>query len=301
MLKFGILILNRNGEKWIPGLLDSLDNDNYTNKQVYLVDNASTDNSVTLCKDFSNIRLVCFDENLGYSKAYNIAVQEAWDDGCEWTILLNNDTLVYKNWLLGISKCVSNNPDAGIIGPYLRNWDGNIHSFLAMRYSEHQLKDLFDNKDVACDWVQGSCLAISRRCWDSIGGLDEDLFFYWEDADICRRARYRGFSVLLTPDSWVKHYGGGSALELNSKKANFKSRLTKNHYAFKALDPYTKSHYSSVAQIIRLYISYITCTYSSESFIKRFAFNTFCLFSFASKFVFWRRKRFQFVSKANLD
>ena len=81
-LKIGILVLNRNGVKWIPSILDSLMNDCYQNKQIFLVDNASNDGSVEMTREkYPNVTVIRMPTNLGYCMAYNLAMPYAFEDG----------------------------------------------------------------------------------------------------------------------------------------------------------------------------------------------------------------------------
>jgi GT2 family glycosyltransferase len=64
---------------------------------------------------------------------------------------------------------------------------------------------------VEVDWVSGACMALRRRILDEIGGLDERFFMYFEDADLCRRAREAGWSVFYLPTVRVHHEAGGSS------------------------------------------------------------------------------------------
>lgn len=70
--RFGILILNMNGARWLPGLLDGLRADGYENKRVYLVDNGSTDGSQQLVQEnYPEVTVLQMPRNMGYCMAYN--------------------------------------------------------------------------------------------------------------------------------------------------------------------------------------------------------------------------------------
>ncbi|MFH1675432.1 MAG: glycosyltransferase, partial [bacterium] len=60
------------------------------------------------------------------------------------------------------------------------------------------------------DWVSGTVMLINRKCWDDIGGFDEDYFMYWEDADICARALKAGYKTVYFPGAQIFHEAGGS-------------------------------------------------------------------------------------------
>jgi GT2 family glycosyltransferase len=61
-------------------------------------------------------------------------------------------------------------------------------------------------KRSAVDWVTGCCMLIRRDCWQQVGGLDRDFFLYYEDVDLCRRARNKGWSVCYEPALEAVHH-----------------------------------------------------------------------------------------------
>jgi GT2 family glycosyltransferase len=85
------------------------------------------------------------------------------------------------------------------------------------------------------DWVEGSFVMVSRRCIEEVGPLDPLLFLFWEEADYCRRARCRGYRVVIVPRALARHYGGGTCeTDRASPIAALRSR---NHYIYKLANP----------------------------------------------------------------
>jgi GT2 family glycosyltransferase len=64
---------------------------------------------------------------------------------------------------------------------------------------------------VAVDWVSGACMLARRDALEAVGGFDEGYFMYWEDADLCRRLRARGFEVRYAPAAVAVHLVGESS------------------------------------------------------------------------------------------
>jgi GT2 family glycosyltransferase len=60
------------------------------------------------------------------------------------------------------------------------------------------------------DWVSGACMLIRRQAFEQVGGFDENYWMYWEDADICRRLKDRGWDAILCPDAQAQHSTGSS-------------------------------------------------------------------------------------------
>jgi hypothetical protein len=98
---------------------------------------------------------------------------------------------------------------------------------------ENRSKDPMD-----VEWVEGSFLMVSRACFEQVGPLDPFLFFYWEETDFCRRARFQGWRVVLVPAALARHYAGGwsEAERVNQNTANLLQ--TRNFYIYKLANPF---------------------------------------------------------------
>jgi GT2 family glycosyltransferase len=79
---------------------------------------------------------------------------------------------------------------------------------------------------------------VSRRCAEAVGPLDPYLFLYWEETDFCRRARYRGWRVVLAPSALARHYAGGwsQGNRQNTSKKNWLQ--TRNYYIYHLANPF---------------------------------------------------------------
>lgn len=210
--RVAVLILNRNGRAWLSGLLDSLRSDGYPNKRVYLVDNASADDSVTFVRThYPEVAVLRFPVNFGYCMAYNIAMQIAWRDGCEWTIWQNNDTLVLPGWLEEMLRVAATDDRIGVVGPAFYAWDCDQPNYYMHDFNWWAMPAMLrqDVTPVDVATVEGSCLMVHRRCVEDVGWLDPWLFFYFEETDFCYRAKYRGWRVVIAPRSLARHYAGG--------------------------------------------------------------------------------------------
>jgi GT2 family glycosyltransferase len=240
LLSIGIMILNRNGRDWLGALYESLRKQRYPRLKVYLVDNASTDDSIALTRaDYPEVKILRFSENLGYCIAYNRAMPYAFRDGCDWIVWANNDVLLEPDCFLELVKIASQSRSIGVVGPTFLAWDSDEPNY----YMKGKHPDAIDSMrkgsvmafDV--DWVEGSFLMVSAECIRDVGWLDPYLFFYWEETDFCRRARRKGWRVVLAPRAIARHYAGGWSFgnQENTNTANFlKSR---NQYIYTLADP----------------------------------------------------------------
>lgn len=122
--KIGLLILNRNGIKWIPSVFNSLMADGYPNKQIFLVDNASDDGSVEWTLErYPEVTVIRMPQNLGYCMAYNLAMPYAFQDGCEWVIWVNNDIKLEPGCLSELARIAQSDSKIGVLGPAFLAWE----------------------------------------------------------------------------------------------------------------------------------------------------------------------------------
>ena len=64
--------------------------------------------------------------------------------------------------------------------------------------------------DIDTNWVSGACMMLRRSALDKVGGLDERIFMYFEDNDLCLRLRAAGYRIVYSPDAQITHIGGQS-------------------------------------------------------------------------------------------
>ncbi len=210
--KVSIIILNWNEKEYLRKCLDSVLKTDYPNFEVIVVDNASVDGSKEMVKkEYSKVILIENKKNLGFCVGNNIGIKKARGD---IIILLNNDTIVDKNWLKEIVK-KANNTEVGIIGCKLYFPNSKTIQTVGFReaildYWESIGAGQTDNgqfKEVEeVDWVSGAALAIKREVIERIGLLDPEFYAFGEDRDLCYRARKAGYKV-VTSNAIVYHYG----------------------------------------------------------------------------------------------
>ncbi|SFE32950.1 hypothetical protein SAMN04324257_01347 [Thermoanaerobacter thermohydrosulfuricus] len=215
--RVGIVIVNYNGGKYINDCVRSVFESTYKNYMVIVVDNASTDNSVkNLEEEFKDrITIIKNNENLGFSGANNIGIEYALQNGCEFVILLNNDTVIDKDLIHNmVSTSLSN--DNAIISPkiYYYNEPNKIWSAggginwkkgLSFHYGFNQVdKGQFDEKK-EIDFATGCCVLIHKFVFEKVGYLAEEYFLYFEDTDFCVRARQEGIRIIYEPKAKLWH------------------------------------------------------------------------------------------------
>ena len=220
--------------------------------EVIVVDNDSNDGTLeSLAERFPNVTTVPLRENTGFSHACNVGWRRARG---RLVLFLNSDTAVGPRVLSGLVRAADGHPEAGIIGPLLRNADGSVqmsHGKMLSLFSEAMQKlvnfgyrhgkgplrgyvESIHSRERYVDWVSGACLLARRRVLEAVSGFDEGFFLYSEDVDLCARARAAGYRVLFTPSVEILHHRGRSTARVPERAfvESQKSRLYfyRKHY-----------------------------------------------------------------------
>jgi GT2 family glycosyltransferase len=211
-----IIILNWNGYKDTVECISSLEEIDYENCQIVLVDNGSDINEAEILeKVFSTIKTIRSDKNLGFSGGNNVGINYALSHNADYILLLNNDTIVERNFLEPLMKKILEDKQVGIISPQInyysepnRIWSagGKISKIRASGFADSiKLESQLSTKDREVDFVSGCCMLVRRRIFEKVGTFDENYFLYVEDTDLCYRTKKAGFKIVVTPKSKIFH------------------------------------------------------------------------------------------------
>jgi N-acetylglucosaminyl-diphospho-decaprenol L-rhamnosyltransferase len=204
--------------------------------EVFVVDNASADDSVARVRaEFPDVRLTASRENLGFTRANNLALREARG---RHVLLLNPDTEAEPGSLAALARFLDDNPAVGACGPMLLNTDGSLQKNgarfptiarellhatglwgLAPRYLERRLGYGREDFTVPCpvDQVSGACLLVRGEVMRQVGMLDERFFMYYEEIEWCHRIRRAGWEVWYRPEARVVHHWMGSVRQASRR------------------------------------------------------------------------------------
>ena len=251
-----IVIVNLNGIAWLKDCLPSVEGDNYDSKEIVVVDNGSSDESVKYIKEnHKQIILIQNDENKGFSKANNQGILAT---SGEFIILLNNDTKVIENGLCKSVEYLKDHKEISMMCPKILNKDltqqrGSIrripnlfHFFM----SALKLDTVFINngifnhmcygsfqydKIIPIDQPMGAAMIFRRSILDNIGGaIDERFFIYYDDVDIAKRVKDKGLKTTFYPEAKIIHYGGGDSGKIPRKTirnlSSSKFKFVLKHY-----------------------------------------------------------------------
>lgn len=243
-MKLSIVIVSYNTKDYLDRCLQSVYSD-CPDCEVIVVDNASGDGSVTMMRGkYPKTKLIASKINLGFGKANNLGAKAAKG---EIVFFLNSDTIVNKGSLKKMVRFFQDKPNAGIVGPKVLLEDGGVQPFsfgddptlisLILEKFNHR-KPQARTKRV--DWVTGAALAIRRELFEKIGGFDENIFMYFEDSDLCIRARKTGAQIYLFTGSSIIHFGGKSAGSDRKQKEIY----------FRGQDYFFQKHYGIIGKLM---------------------------------------------------
>lgn len=219
-----IIILNYNGKEFLKDCLDSVLGQSYSDFEVILFDNCSSDGSVEFLKENYNtakVKAIVSEKNLGFAGGNNEALKHAVGD---YIVLLNNDTIVEKNWLEELVCAVNIDENVGIaqslvytegipLKYYEMNGTLNLFGHNVMRFfdiSEDGIGDIF--------MVTGCSFIIKREVLNSVSGLFLDEYFaYAEDSYLSFKIKFAGYRSIHNSKSVVRHLGGATMKKYRSR------------------------------------------------------------------------------------
>ncbi len=240
-MKIAVVILNWNGKELLERFLPSVMKFS-SEADIYVIDNASSDNSVTFLKSsFSEVTVIQNNKNGGYAQGYNNGLKLI---DAEVFCLLNSDIEVSKNWLEPVVSVFEKETDTAVLQPKILDYNrkdyfeyagaaGGFIDKLGYPYCRGRIfntleKDSGQYNDVApIFWASGACFFIKKEVFDTLGGFDESFFAHMEEIDLCWRAKNKGYNVVYNGKSQVYHIGGATLNNSHPKKTflNFRNSL----------------------------------------------------------------------------
>jgi GT2 family glycosyltransferase len=230
--------------------------------QVIVVDNASTDGSPTMIEqDFPDVVLIRSEVNLGFGRANNLGFQSALG---RYIVLLNSDAFLSDGSLERSVAHMDADRRVGLGGARLTGRDGSwqpsarmfptilndliVLSGLAARFPQSRLfgrpdRTWADQGDpAAVDWVPGAYSIIRDEALAAAGPFDPRFFLYYEEVDLCKRIKQRGYSIWYWPDICVVHIGGESSRQVRSLEMS-RSGAQLTLWRMRSMLLYYRKHY----------------------------------------------------------
>ncbi|MCA3564557.1 MAG: glycosyltransferase family 2 protein [Methylocystis sp.] len=171
-----------------------------------VADNGSTDDSIAIA-EAAGAKVIRNGVNLGFGKANNIGLRAALT---EWVLLLNPDARLEAGFLEAMEQAVAMRPDAALLVPAITTSRGPFR-----KWSSILTPQGFEGRAIApgirsIGFASGGVLLARRDALRAIGGFDEDIFLYFEDDDLSRRALDAGHEILLVEGAKATHIGNVS-------------------------------------------------------------------------------------------
>lgn len=214
MARVGIVIVNYNGGKYQNDCIKSLYEMSCTDFEVIVVDNASTDDSIARLKEsYPAVHVIEFQENAGVAKGNNIGIKYSRKLKMEYTLLMNNDVELHPEMLIQLLTHADENtvtvPKIFYYAPSDLLWYAGGQFEWNKGGARHyglQEKDngAYDEmKEV--DYASTCCMLLHNSIFEKIGMIDEDLFMYYDDADLCMKLHEANVAIQYVPSAKMWH------------------------------------------------------------------------------------------------
>lgn len=229
--------------------------------EVIVVDNASKDGSAEMVqREFPWVKLVANQANAGYAAGNNQGIKLS---SGRYLLLLNPDTVVPCGALRRLVEYMDDHPEAGVVGVRLLNPDGTVQpscrsfpepAYLiyetlglarlfrkSRRFAAYRMGWFDHNSEMEVDQPMGSALAVRREVFEDIGLFDEQFPLFFNEVDLCYRAKLKGWKVVFTPTVEIVHYGGRGTSQVRLKA------LWESH---RSLVRFYRKHYRSRISLV---------------------------------------------------
>lgn len=301
--------MNWNGSKlldeFLPSVVAQTKEEDYA---VYVIDNGSTDDSLSLLRTrFPQVKIIALEKNYGFPGGYNRGLEKI---EAEYYVLLNNDVQVTQGWLKPLLYLMDSDKTVAACQPKIlsyRNRDefeyagaaGGFIDTYGFPFCRGRFFNVFEKDEGQYNfsdeifWATGACMMVRARVYQRFGGLDEDFFAHMEEIDLCWRMKNAGYKIMYQGNSAVYHLGGGTLGRMNPLKTylNFRNNL---YLLYKNLPE------GKVFRI--LFARYMLDMIAATKFLFGLEFGNYWAvirahFSFWSTFGHFRKKRREIISQ----
>jgi GT2 family glycosyltransferase len=242
LTKVSVVIINYNGRKYLELFLPSILASTYSNMELIIADNASTDDSLDfLRKNYPLIRVIELKRNHGYAGGYNEALKEVQSD---YYVLLNSDVEVTPGWIEPVIELMEKDKNIGACQPKILSYTqkdqfeysggaGGWIDCLGYPFARGRIFDICEKDTGQYDdteqifWASGAALFVRAELFHQAKGLDTYFFAHMEEIDFCWRLQLLGYSIYACPASVIFHIGGGTLPKGNERKVflNFRNNM----------------------------------------------------------------------------
>ncbi len=244
MRDLSITIVTHNNERIIKKCIDSIImylNQNHT-YQLYVIDNASSDNTVSIVKDISDkIVIVQNNKNVGFGTGHN-QILDTLDS--RYHLVVNPDIIIENNCINEMADFMDKRGDIGLLSPLIKHTDGRIQylckrnptfidlfirlvfpHFFTKRHHYFEMRETGYDKEFEIEYATGCFMFFRTEVFKKLHGFDENFFLYLEDADITRRVNEISKTVFYPYNYVVHEWQRGSHKSLKLALIHIKSAM----------------------------------------------------------------------------
>jgi len=197
-------------------------------------------------KDKLSLQVFEVRKNVGFGRAHNIGFKGSRGD---FVLFLNPDTQILPGALQVLLTVLEKDQGVGIAGSLLVDAAGKLQpdcfgtrrtplSTISRKISEWGGQPTGSDGEIfETDWISGGAMLIRRDVFEKMGGFDEKFFMYFEDVDLCLRAKEQGVKIAVNPKARIFHESGKS----------FESEREKKKHYYASQDYYTRKHFGRTA------------------------------------------------------
>ncbi len=243
----GIIIINYNTYDKTIDCISSIKETFFGDYKIYLLDNASVNDSAKILKntykDDAKVQVIISEVNHGYARGNNLCLKIAKEDGCDYSLISNND-IVYRDNAIDYMLEDIKRTDALLVGPTVIKPTGEVQGtvkyhrpgFIEYMLYETYTRNFFKkscerhkripNESSDVYWIAGCTFLVDMEKFERIGFFDDYTFLFYEEFILSEKAKKAGYRERFCKDAEVMHYHGvsmGGALNIVTRSANWRS------------------------------------------------------------------------------
>ena len=258
-MKISILISSYNGEQYIREQLDSLRKQTAEGLDIIVIDNGSTDKSVSIIKDFKEEKIILtpLNKNYGTTISRNIGLKQIVDT--DYICILDSDTIINENAIDIMVKYLDQHNEVGLVGPSMKginnekqtpfrkfpSWKIKLCKACPIKKIQRKGENLENYINVTdefeCDYLISACWMMKYDTYKKIGELDEKIFYSPEDVEYCMRIRKEGYKIVHLRKAEIIHFYQRISKKKLLSKANF-THFYGIHYVLKKYKKFLKEY-----------------------------------------------------------
>lgn len=249
-MELSIIITKYKNPEMLKVCIDSIrKNLAVKNYEMIVADSEGEDETeIMMREDYPEVIYIPSGRNIGFEGTVKNGLEKSQG---EYVLILNHDIIVKKNSIESLLEFIKKNPEVGLCGPKLLNFNETLQSscfrfytpltimyrrtFLgkfgfAKKHLDRFLMKDFNHKSIKeVDWLMGSALMTTKKAVKKVGFMDKRFRLYFEDVDWCRRFWENGYKVVYFPESEMYHYHGRGSAGKNVFQALVSNRLVWVH------------------------------------------------------------------------